>query len=428
MLRSRRIIAVLLLGALALAGCSQSYLRQGEKSLAAKNYQQAIDYLESALKEKPTDARVMRALGQAYYHKGDNAQAEKYLVEAQKGLPNDGSTLLYLGLVAEAKGDFAGAEGHYRGYLAKNGKSKAAEAVRGRLLYVQNENVRQRVAAAVKQESALGKEQPTPNTVGVLPFVVGDKADETTRSLATGLQTVTWYDLASLPEIKVVERLEVNYLIDELELAEKGFSEEKSAPRVGKLVRADKLLNANVNKPSDNALSLSSALVQTGNAAYTPTFDRESKLKEALKMQKDMVLAVVDSLGIEVKGSRRNALKKLPTESYEAFLAFSQGMELYDKGDYQKAKTMFDRAISLDPHFELAERMSEDAFLISGNSGSLDHFDDIVLASIGTQIETPYDPLVQVTTITNPTTQDPRTQEPPQTGTVGTAVVGGSIR
>jgi tetratricopeptide (TPR) repeat protein len=425
----KALVAVLAVSALLLiAGCAQSSLSQGEKALGAGNYQLAIDHLETALKQNPTDARVMRSLGRAYYHKGEYAKSETFLGEAQKSLPNDGIVVLYLGMLAENKKDFATAEKHYRSFLASNGKSSSAEAIKGRLLYVQNENLRQQVAEAVKQEDAISKEVPARNSVGVLPFAVEGTSDETTRSLATGLQTVTWYDLASVPELQVVERLEFKYLISELQLSEKGFSDKKTAPRLGKLVRAGQLVNANVNKPDANSFSLNSALVNTGNAAFTPTYGKDSKLKDAMKLQKDMVLAVLDSLGVEVKGSRRQALKKLPTENYEAFLAFSQGMELFDNGEYVKAKSMFERAIGLDPSFDLARDFSVNSVLLADNSGSLSTFDVKVLATTVQETGVVFDPMTHVLGITSPTATDPRTQDQPENNPTGTATVSGTIR
>ncbi len=429
MVSCRALVAVLVVFALFLAGgCSQSKLSQGHRALEAKNYQLAIDYLESALKEKPTDAKVMTELGRAYYHKGDIAKAETFLIEAQKSNSKDATNALYLGMVAENKNDYAAAEKHYRSFLAQNGNSKAAEPIKGRLLYVQNENLRRQVADAVKQEDAISKETPAANSIGVLPFAVHDRSDEITRSLATGLQTVTWYDLASVPELQVVERLEFKYLISELELSEKGFSEKNSAPRLGKLVRAGNLVNASVDKPNDNSFSLSSALVNTNDAAFTPTYGKDSKLKDAMKLQKDMVLAVLDSLGIEVKGSRRQALKKAPTDNYEAFLAFSQGVELYDNGEFVKSKSMFDRAIALDPGFDLAHGFAIDAALIADNSGSITSFDTKVLVVIAPENGNSFDPMTNVIQITDPTVTDPRKQDQPQNNSTGTATVSGTIR
>ncbi len=429
MISCKALVAALVIFALFLAaGCSQSSLSQGDRALEERNYQLAIDHLETALKEKPTDSKTMRSLGRAYYHKGDFAKAETFLIEAQKGLPNDGTIALYLGMIAENKGDFAGAEKNYRSYLAKDSKSKSAEAIRGRLLFVQNENLRLQVSQAVKQEDAISKEAPGQNTVGVLPFAVHSNSDETTRSLATGLQTVTWYDLSSIPELQVVERLEFKYLIKELELAEEGFSEKNSAPRLGKLVRAGNLVNASVDKPNESSFTLNSALVSTADAAFTPTYGKDAKLKDAMKMQKDMVLSVVDSLGIEIKGSRRQSLKKVATENYEAFLAFSQGIELYDNGEFVKAKSMFDRAMSLDPKFNLARQFSTDATLIANNSGPINTFDTKIIATFTQDNGLVFDPVINIINITSPTTVDPRTQDQPQDNSTGTATVSGTIR
>ncbi len=147
-----------------------------------------------------------------------------------------------------------------------------------------------------------------------------------------------------------------------------------------------------------------------------------------MKMQKDMVLSVVDSLGIDIKGSRRQSLKKVATENYEAFLAFSQGIELYDNGEFVKAKSMFDRAMSLDPKFNLARQFSTDATLIANNSGPISTFDTKIIATFTQDNGLVFDPVINIINITSPTTVDPRTQDQPQDNSTGTATVSGTIR
>lgn len=427
----KRLKALILLslaaGLLVSSGCSQSALRQGERALDAQNYQLAREHLQLALQNQPNDARILRALGRVHYHQGDLAQAEKYLAAAEQSLPNDGTIALYRGMISESRGDFAAAEKNYRRFLDQNKKSKAAPAIRGRLLYVQNEALRLQVAEAVKQEAAIGEQTPAANSIGVLPFSVHKGVDETTRSLAVGLQAVTWYDLSAIPELQVVERAEFNYLQRELQLSEQGLADPKSAPRVGKLVRAAKLVNASVDKPSEKTFTLNSALVNTGDAAYTPTYGKDDELKKVMRLQKEMVLAVLDTLGIELKGSRRQALKKPATDNYDAFFAFCQGIELQDQGDYLKAKAMFDRAVELDPHFSLAAQLSTDAGLIGANSGPLTNFQTNALAGLTPETGGVYDPAFDIGNIVAPT-PDPRHQDTPQQINNGSANVSGTIR
>ncbi len=421
---SLSVVAALLI----VAGCSQSALRQGERALDSQNYQLAIDHLRVALQNKPNDARVQRALGRAYYHQNDIPQAEKLLSAAQQSLPNDPTVTLYLGMIAESRGDFAAAEKSYRNFLDKNGKSKAAPSIRGRLLYVQSEALRLQVADAVKRETEIAATAPAPNTIGILPFVTHRGVDETTRSLATGLQAVTWYDLSSIPELQVVEREQFAFLAEELKLTEQGLADPATAPRVGKIVRAATLLNASVDKPSDKNFSLNTALVDAGSAAYSPTYGRDGELKKVMQLQKEMVLAVLDSLGIEIKGSRRQALKKPATENYDAFLAFCQGIELQDDGDYLKAKAMFERAAEIDPRFTLASDLATEAGLIGENSGPLTTFQNVVVTNLTP--DTPggtYDPSFVINGVVTPV-DDPRNQDTPQQINNGTATVGGSIR
>ncbi len=427
-IKSTAVVVALLLLPFLFGGCSQSHLQQGEQALAKQNYQQALDYLKIALQEKPGDARIMSALGRAYYHQGNTAEADKLITAAHQARPNDPVATLYRGMIAESNNDFASAEKFYRFYLENNRNTKATEPIRGRLLFVQNENLRRQVADAVKQEKQIGAETPDPRTIGVLPFAVHKSADETSRSLAAGLQAITWYDLSAVKELQLVERQQFQYLVKELQLAEKGFVANGSEPRLGKLVRAGKLVNGSVDKPSDNSVSLSSALVNTSAESYMPTFSKDDDLKRIMRLQKEMVLSVLDSLGIEMKGSRRQALKKPQTENYEAFLAFCQGIELHDRGEFDKAKASFERAERLDPNFGLAGQLADESGLIDANSGPLSSFSVGVIPTLNFDFaQTQFDPTGDINTISAPTT-DPRVQDTPQQINNGSATVSGSIR
>jgi tetratricopeptide (TPR) repeat protein len=424
--RSSTFSILILAMLLFIAGCSQSYLQQGDQALQNTHYQQALAYFEQALSERPNDPIAQRELGRVYYHLQDYEQAEKFLKAAQSRIPKDGTTILYLGLLAEAKLDFAAATEMYQKFLATNARSKSAPQIRGRLLYVQNEKLRQQVAEEIKTESSLSDEAPPDNTVGILPFVVPDQANETLRSLAQGMAAALWYDLASIKELQVVERLQLKYISEELAAAEKGFIAKDAGPRLGKLVKAKHLVKASLDLPTADKLSVQTGLINTGSAAYNPAYSTDDDLSKAMRVQREITIAVLDSLGIKVSGSERRAFKKTPTSSYAAFLAFSRGIEQFDQGQYATAGNFFGEAARLDPSFGLANTLRSQSELIMTNSGDLGKFGSGVQSNLTTGSKPPQNQLNDLRDITTPP-GDPRHEDLPTT-TTGTATVSGSIR
>jgi tetratricopeptide (TPR) repeat protein len=421
-------LALALLILTVIAGCSQSFMRQGDQALKGQSYQQALAYYEQALRERPDDPHVQHALGQVYYHLQDYDQAEKLLKAAQARIPKDGTITLYLGMIAETKNDYAGAAELYGKFLAANGKSPMAPEIKGRLLYVQNEQMRKQVAEAVKNENSLASQAPVERTVGVLPFSVPNKAGENTSALAQGMAAALWYDLASVKELQVVERLQMKYLTDELAAAEKGFVAKNSGLRLGKFVKAQHLVTANLDSPAADKLSLQTGLINTGVGSYSPAFAADDQFSKAMKVQKQMTLAVLDSLGIKLSGSARRDLKKSPTDSYTAFLAFGRGVDQFDRGDYGKADAFFVEATRVDPSFGLAKEFHSQAQLLQAGSVDLQRFSGVVLAGTSAQPSNADKVGSELLDLSNPDA-DPRHEDLPTTTTgTGTATVSGSVR
>jgi tetratricopeptide (TPR) repeat protein len=423
---SSLVLALLLLTAI--VGCSQSFLRQGDEALKKQSYQQALAYYEQALREHPEDPKVQSAVGRAYYHLQDYDQAEKLLKAAQALTPNDGIITFYLGMIAETKNDFAGAAESYAKFLAIDGNSPIAPQIKGRLLYAQNEQMRNQVTEAVKNEKSLASQPPAKNTIGVLPFHVSGKASEDVNSLAQGMAAALWYDLASVKELQVVERLQLKYLTDELEAADKGFVAKNSGLRLGKFVNAQHLVTANLDSPAADKLSIQTGLISTGAGTYSPAFAADEQFSKAMKVQKELTLAVLDSLGIKVTGSARRNLKKAPTDSYEAFLAFGRGVDQFDRGDYGKAVAFFVEATRIDPSFDLAKDFHSQAQMLQSGSGDLQRFSGAVLAGMSAQPKDVGGLGSELLDLSDPDT-DPRHQDlPTTTGGTGSATVSGSVR
>jgi len=367
---------------LVVSGCSQNLVRHGNGAVDQGNYHQAKTYFELALEKNPNDFAAHRGLGQVFYNLDDFARAIHHLDLARRIRPKDGLAILYLGLAKEAQKDFPGARAIYENYLEIYPKSKIAPQIRGRLLYVHNEKVRQQAEQAVRFESALISDTTDVMTIGILPYLLTGEGVDTLRPLlrplAAGFTAAMSNDLNQIGSIRIVERLQLKYILDELARVEAGFVAEESSPRVGRLLGADRLVNGNLGFSGMDQLEVHSGAINTADSSYKPAFDSAEKFSEIWKLQKQNTLAIIDTLGIPLTQEERNAIRKMPTESFEAFLAYGSGIEQLDQGDYEQAHEYFSQAVTLDPGFEQAASLQEETELLIEGGGTIEEFEDAI--------------------------------------------------
>ncbi|MBI5329583.1 MAG: hypothetical protein HZB71_03115 [Betaproteobacteria bacterium] len=96
----------------------------------------------------------------------------------------------------------------------------------------------------------------------------------------------------------------------------------------------------------------------SGNALGNQS--RQSPMGSFHKLQKDMVFAALQHLGVkvdELPPKIRTELEKPQTTNPQAFLAFAKGLDKADQGQFAQAATLFKEAGKLDPDFKLAKGM-----------------------------------------------------------------------
>jgi hypothetical protein len=105
-------------------------------------------------------------------------------------------------------------------------------------------------------------------------------------------------------------------------------------------------------EPSE--LALSAAIVgATGESARTDPVTVES-LQRLFDAQKQLAFALYASLGIELTVAERERIEQRPTTNIQALLAYGEGLEAEDRGDFEAAAAHYARAVELDPGFTVA--------------------------------------------------------------------------
>jgi hypothetical protein len=156
-------------------------------------------------------------------------------------------------------------------------------------------------------------------------------------------------------ELTVLERTKLDLILQELQLSKSGYVDPASAPRIGRLMGSSRLVTGSLLGIGDEGLRLEGAIVGTADSNVERTQSMEGTLVDVFRMEKDFVFSLIDELGIELTIEERDAIKKVPTESYLAFLAYCRGLDYERRGMNSAAKQEYAEALRQDGRFQQAQ-------------------------------------------------------------------------
>jgi hypothetical protein len=188
-------------------------------------------------------------------------------------------------------------------------------------------------------------------TIGIPPFAASAR-DTTLAPLAFALADLVATDLARTNKVRVVERSRLGEVLRELDLAGTGRVDSATAPRVGRLVSAERLVFGSVQAmPDGRTLRLGARIGDVERATISRAVDASAPLVEILAAEKALVLRLFESLGVQLTPAERAAVEQQPTKNIAALLAYGRGMARYYEGDFRNAAREFRAAGRLDPNF-----------------------------------------------------------------------------
>ena len=315
-----------------------------------------IARLERSRQARPNDATVARSLGIAYYHVDSLEKARTHLEAATRLDPRDGTTALFLGLTAEKQNDLGTARRAYQSYVEHGRTSRVRRQLEARLAALTRLELQQAAKAAVAQEQQLATQQGSPRTVAVMPLrFVG--ADSSLAPLERGLAELITTDLSRSSQLTVVERARLQALLDEIALQQSGATDSATNVRAGRIIQAGRIVNGQILQDGER-LRVDAAIVNTQTSAVTGGAADENTLEQLFEIEKAIVLQLFDSLGVQLTTAERNAIEQRPTRSLQAFLAYSRGLSLEDRGLYEEAARNYQEAVRIDPSFGQAAQKS----------------------------------------------------------------------
>lgn len=364
-MRTKAFTTIVLLGLL-VAGCSQSFYMQGKRHLEESRYNPAIESFYAEISVNPSNARAWRELGVTYYEKGNLRKAEDALITADS-IMHDARTRLYLGMIYEKQEDYNRAIDAYTGSLGLRSRGETANLTRAHLDRLKSKQIKIEVSSALESEAAIDVDTIPENTIAVADFD-GSHLPPEIAPISLGLAEFTAIDLAKVKSLKVVERLKIDAIQEELKLGASGYVDPSTAPRMGRLMGSRRLVTGSVLSLGDDGLMLDGVIVNTNDSTTKPVGSVEGELKAFFKLQKDFVFGILDDMDIALSAEERDAISEVPTESFLAFMAYSKGLAYQKQGFNAAAEQEFLNAVQQDKNFKQAGIQQQAAAEASGHA------------------------------------------------------------
>lgn len=306
-------------------------------------------WIDRTIKD-PHDFEALKNLSIYYIQAHDNDKARYYLGEALDIRPDDPELIFYKGLNLEFYNEPDKAIVYYSKYKDVPEDSPFREMLEGRYLWIQREQNYADVKSLISNENNLTMQNVSDSTMAVFPLIYkGTNKDY--APLSRGFSEMISIDLAKLKEIKVLERVRIQAVLNELKLAQSSVVDQSTAPRVGKILKAGTIVSGDydVTDNADFKIDLGSWEVET--SARKSWVNKSGSLNDIFTLQKEIVFAFLTENGFDLTQEEKEQIAYIPTQNLNAFLAYSKGLLQEDAGNYQQADGFFRQAVDIDPHF-----------------------------------------------------------------------------
>ncbi|MDE3058792.1 MAG: tetratricopeptide repeat protein [Bacteroidota bacterium] len=355
-----------------LSSCAPSTYEVISTMLDQGKNDDALALARAQLLKAPQDPLYLKYMGIALFNKKYYNESVSYLEQSLKLDPEDDQAVYYLASCYEAVFEYAKAIQYYRRYneLTIFGEYKQLVEARIKVLFRQQMDIEAK--QALLEESRLDVAKIPSNTVAVLYFNnLGSQHD--LDPLQKGLAEMMITDLSKVKSLRVVERLRLEKLMEELNLANTDLVDERTAPRLGKLLGAYHLIKGSFFDLTSEKVRIDALIAQTRTGAVDATTDIAGNVTDFFRLEKELVFKIIGEMGVKLSDEERESILTVPTENFFAFLQYSQGMDYEDKGMYAQAVQSYQKAVQTDPKFAQAKSnlaAAQQAEQMSGRSSS----------------------------------------------------------
>jgi len=320
-----------------------------------------IPRLEREIAANPQNTDLQVQLGMAQFEAETFDQALATLQAAVDAGNESGPALLYLGLTQEEFENWSAARDAYSRYLATGTSGPLEEQIRKRMELIAQNALKQQAQQALAQEAELSAAPPTPRSLAVLPFGFNSQREDL-QPLIYALSDMMITDFAVSNALTVLERSQIQSLLDEMSMTEAGYAEPTTGARAGRLLRAEHVVQGVITTLGEETLRLDTDVLNVPRGASAGTLSSEDALQNLFDIEKDLVFRTIrDILNVELTPAEEQQIRDNRAQNILAFLAYGRGLRARDQGDYAAAMAAFQQATALDPGFGAAAEAAGEA-------------------------------------------------------------------
>jgi TolB-like protein len=357
------------------------YLKNNDYEMAAQQYLRILGGKGPAALSK--DTRAMTGAFISLYHLQQYKKSFSYCKRVLKLDTYNSCAIFYAGQNLEALGKINEARKLYKYYTILSRSEPYRPFIMARYYDLYKKMIKKKVKSAIQLEQRIRMPQISDHTVAVLYFV-NESVDHTWDVFSKGFTKLLNHDLSQIKDIKLIDRLELQMLLDKLQFNQSELIDENLIPRFGRLLKARYIINGSF-RIDDSVISLNVGLLDVKHPNVIEYTEFNGKLNDIFKLEKSILLKVLEEMDVFVSHGERKALIKYQTKNINGFLAYCNGLDAYDLGNYDVAYNQFTLAADHDSRFVLAKDMQQTIdgmILLEQGDLTMNHFQIIGKKSI----------------------------------------------
>jgi TolB-like protein len=194
---------------------------------------------------------------------------------------------------------------------------------------------------------------PGIKTVAVLDFKNNSLDDrERFMPMEKGFPELIINQLRGVVQLKVIERDRINWIMDEIGMENTpGKFDVGSAVRLGKQLGVNAVVIGSFIK-FKGEIKLLSRLVKVETSEILATDEVKGDADEFFDLAEKLSAKIAKDINVNVTEAQIE--KGTETKSLDAMMAYSEGLVLVEKGDYDGAYKKFEDALAKDPSYDKA--------------------------------------------------------------------------
>ncbi len=193
-------------------------------------------------------------------------------------------------------------------------------------------------------------------TIAILYFENNSLAKKAEMEpLSKGLADMLITEFSKIEQFQVVERSQLQQLIQEMSLGQSGMIDGSTAQQVGNLLGAKNLLLGSFMHMFDGQIRIDVRIVEVETGLTIKAEEETGKPKDLYKLVTRLVAKVIKDLDIKISKADAQKLAAVENKSFEAAMYYARGLEFEDAGDVTNAKKMYAKALKENSGFTKAK-------------------------------------------------------------------------